>query len=76
MAPGAACSSAPSPKPIASNITTKPITTPSMCGSDRANPKFVPEAITIRLLGPGVTDDTKAKSVRASRVWGVSIPQQ
>ncbi len=33
-------------------------------GMVRANPKFTPEASNIRLFGPGVIDDTKAKTIR------------
>jgi len=41
---------------------------PSICGMDRQNPKFAPDAITIRLLGPGVIEETKAKPVRPMRI--------
>jgi NAD(P)H-dependent flavin oxidoreductase YrpB (nitropropane dioxygenase family) len=37
----------------------------SMCGTVRAKPKFTPDAISIRLFGPGVIEDTKAKAASA-----------
>ncbi|GHF00213.1 hypothetical protein GCM10016455_21400 [Aliiroseovarius zhejiangensis] len=40
---------------------------PSMCGIVRWNPKLAPEAISIRLFGPGVIDETKAKATKAER---------
>lgn len=44
----------------------KPRLMPSMCGTLRRTPKFTPEASSIMLLGPGVTEVTKAKSTKAS----------
>jgi hypothetical protein len=41
--------------------------TPRRCGTDRRTPKFAPEARSMRLLGPGVMDITKAKPRRAGR---------
>jgi hypothetical protein len=42
-------------------IKVKPKTTPSMCGKVLRIPKFAPEASSIKLLGPGVMEDTKQK---------------
>lgn len=53
------------PAPTATIITVKPIATPSMCGIVRLKPKRVPDAISIRLFGPGVTNETSAKAVSA-----------
>ena len=33
---------------------------PSICGIVRLKPKFTPDAISIMLFGPGVTEVTKA----------------
>jgi len=44
-----------------------------MCGVVRKNPKLAPEAISIRLFGPGVMELTKQKlasAVRSSIVIG------
>ncbi len=46
----------------------KPAPTPSMCGIVRTNPKFTPDAISIRLFGPGVIEDTNAKAASAKRI--------
>ena len=41
-----------------------------MCGTVRRKPKVAPEAISIRLFGPGVIEVTKAKAASArSRSW-------
>ncbi len=48
----------------------KPMPTPSMCGSVRRKPKAAPEAISIMLFGPGVTEVTKAKAASATRRSG------
>ena len=33
---------------------------PSMCGMVRTKPKFTPDASSMKLFGPGVTEVTKA----------------
>ena len=38
---------------------------PNMCGRVRRKPKFTPDASSIMLLGPGVAEETKAKSMKA-----------
>lgn len=53
--------------PTNSTIKTKPIATPSIWGMVRRKPKLAPEAISIRLFGPGVTEETKAKSASAAK---------
>jgi len=50
-----------------------PMPTPNICGVVRKNPKLAPEAISIRLFGPGVMELTKQKlasAVRSSIVIG------
>jgi len=39
-------------------IAPKPRLIPAICGSVRRMPKFTPEASTIILFGPGVTEVT------------------
>ena len=56
----------PMPTRIAINI--KPKDTPSICGSVRLNPKFTPDVISIKLFGPGVTDDARANNTSAKRM--------
>src|SRR5690606_27748126 len=54
----------------------KPRLMPSMCGTLRRTPKFTPEASSIMLLGPGVTEVTKAKRTKAkisSRLMVVTL---
>jgi hypothetical protein len=46
-----------------------------MWGIVRAKPKFVPDVMSIRLLGPGVIEDTKAKATSAVKSSAVNIPQ-
>ena len=41
-----------------------------MCGMVRRKPKLAPEAISIRLFGPGVTEVTKAKAIRREEQVG------
>jgi Lrp/AsnC family transcriptional regulator, leucine-responsive regulatory protein len=41
----------------------------------RAKPKLVPDAISIRLLGPGVADDTKEKASRPRKSSWLNIAQ-
>ena len=53
----------------------KPIDTPSMCGIVRTKPKFVPDVMSMRLFGPGVIEDTKAKATRAVKSSAVNISQ-
>ena len=53
--------------PISRTMNMNPIATPSICGTVLRSPKLAPEAINIRLFGPGVMDETKAKSARAVR---------
>ena len=48
------------PAPITMVIKTKPRLTPERWGKVLVTPKFAPDAISIRLLGPGVTDVTAA----------------
>jgi len=42
----------------------------------RTNPKFVPDAISIRLFGPGVIEETNANAARAAKRSAVNISQQ
>src|SRR5262245_62681225 len=54
----------------------KPRLMPSMCGRLRRTLKFTPEASSIILLGPGVTEVTKAKRTKAkisSRLMAVTL---
>ncbi|MNV87526.1 hypothetical protein D3C71_1816530 [compost metagenome] len=47
-----------------------------MCGTLRRTPKFTPEASSIMLFGPGVTEVTKAKRMKAkisSRLMAVTL---
>jgi hypothetical protein len=37
-----------------------------MCGIDALNPKFMPDANNIKLLGPGVMDETNANRLNAT----------
>ncbi len=60
--PGTTLSTVATPAPTATIITVKPIATPSMCGMVGRKPKLIPDAISIRLLGPGVIDETSAKA--------------
>ena len=53
-------SNAPSPKPTPINSEAKPTEMPSICGTVRQKPKFTPEASSMKLLGPGVIEVTKA----------------
>ncbi len=46
----------------------KPSAIPSMCRSVPHQPKAAPDAMTMKLFGPGVIEVTKAKFARASRV--------
>ena len=55
------------PSPIAAIITVKPIDTPNMCGTVRRNPKLMADAISIRLFGPGVIEETSAKTAKATK---------
>jgi hypothetical protein len=41
---------------------------PTMCGTVRRMPKFTPEANSIMLFGPGVTEVTKAKTMSDRKV--------
>ncbi|OAG73420.1 hypothetical protein Amal_04014 [Acetobacter malorum] len=58
----------PSPSPTSATISTKPRVTPSICGMDRRNPWFRPEAASMVLFGPGVMEATRAKAVRGPKV--------
>ena len=49
---------------------------PLMCGRVRFNPKFVPDAMSSRLFGPGVIEVMNAKAVRARRSCIGIMPQQ
>ncbi|MCE8441106.1 hypothetical protein [Rhodovulum sulfidophilum] len=49
-------------------MTDMPPTIPILCGKVRRNPKFAPDAISMRLFGPGVTVMTNAKPRRALRI--------
>ena len=40
-----------------------------MWGIVRLRPKFAPDAISIRLFGPGVIEDTKANAISAKSNW-------
>jgi hypothetical protein len=49
-------------------MSVKPSETPSMWGKVRRKPKFMPDVINIRLFGPGVIEDTKAKMESAANI--------
>src|SRR6056297_1493006 len=53
------------PMPTRNTIDGKPRPTPSICGTERRNPKLAPDAISMRLFGPGVMTVTKAKATSA-----------
>lgn len=53
------------PTPTRNTINACPIATPAICGTVRRNPKFTPDASNKTLLGPGVTDVTKANVIKA-----------
>ena len=53
------------PKPTNTSMITKPIVTPSKWGNVRLKPKLAPEFINIRLLGPGVMEETSANNANA-----------
>ena len=42
-----------------------------LCGKVRFRPKFAPEAISMRLFGPGVIDDTRANPARPQSSVGL-----
>src|SRR3989338_6133023 len=44
---------------------------PSICGRLRRRPKFSPDASSIMLFGPGVTEVTKAKAIKATSSSGL-----
>jgi hypothetical protein len=46
------------------SIRPNPTEIPSMWGMLRRTPKFIPDASSIRLFGPGVIEVTKAKTMR------------
>ncbi|EHK56045.1 hypothetical protein MAXJ12_16978 [Mesorhizobium alhagi CCNWXJ12-2] len=48
----------------------KPAAMPNICGTVRQNPKFTPDASSMKLFGPGVTEVTKAKTSRARKASG------
>jgi hypothetical protein len=50
-----------------------PSVMPIKCGIERFIPKLTPEVKIIKLFGPGVPDDTAAKTDRASN-WSVVMP--
>ena len=64
--PGTAAITRIMPKPISAIINVNPIDTPNMCGIVRRNPKLMPDVISIRLFGPGVIEDTRAKAANAA----------
>jgi Lrp/AsnC family transcriptional regulator, leucine-responsive regulatory protein len=66
MDPGTASITFMTPSPISAIISMKPSDTPSMCGTVRRIPKLIPDVINIRLFGPGVIDETKAKTASAA----------
>ncbi len=49
-------------KPPIKNKKVKPIQIPKKCGIDAFLPNFIPDAINIELLGPGVIAVTNAKT--------------
>jgi len=66
MDPGTASITFMTPSPISAIISVKPSETPSICGTVRRIPKLIPDVINIRLFGPGVIDETKAKTASAA----------
>src|SRR5882724_6226891 len=69
---GNAAKTPPKPRPTATTMAKKPSATPTRCGTLARKPKLAPEAISMVLLGPGVIDETKAKSASAPSNWGLS----
>ena len=65
---GTAAKRAPSPRPVAITITVKPTKIPQICGKVRRNPKFAPDAASIRLFGPGVIATTATNRARPAKV--------
>ncbi|MNP50620.1 hypothetical protein D3C76_1448950 [compost metagenome] len=56
------------PRPRTATMPPKPKATPKRCGTVLRMPKFAPDAISIRLFGPGVIEVTKANATRASKM--------
>src|ERR1700760_4643850 len=52
-------------------MAPKPSTTPAMCGRVRFSPNTEPEAISIRLFGPGVTQETTANTRKPANRAGL-----
>ena len=62
------------PIPKAIVISAWPITTPKRCGMVARSPKFTPDVISIKLLGPGVIELTKANINKpGSRLVSISF---
>ena len=53
------------PRPMTKTMNEWPSEMPNIWGRVRLNPKLAPDASSIRLLGPGVPEATKAKPRRA-----------
>ena len=53
------------PKPTRKIMTINPVLMPNIWGMVFFIPKFVPDAMSIRLFGPGVIEPTKAKAIKA-----------
>ena len=53
-------SSAPKPQPTPISSEANPTEMPSICGTVRQKPKLTPDASSMKLLGPGVIEVTKA----------------
>ena len=56
------------PSPTTTTIADNPIPTPNQWGMVRFTPKFAPDAISIRLFGPGVIEETKQKVAKAIKI--------
>src|SRR5882672_11276375 len=46
---------------------------PSICGTERRNPNAEPDAVSITLLGPGVTAEAKPKTVSGKIISNMEI---
>ena len=61
------------PDPIEKTKKPNPMDMPNICGTVRQKPKFTPDAKSIKLFGPGVTEVATANVASAMRVSSVII---
>ena len=57
----------PRPSPTSTTISAKPTTTPVACGNVGRTPNLAPDAISIRLFGPGVKKAGIAAAMKAAK---------